>query len=42
MSCVSAGLLIYRIHDGKLQMLLAHPGGPYFQSKDDGRGPRRA
>lgn len=33
---ISAGLLMYRIHDGKLQMLLAHPGGPYFQNKDDG------
>ena len=33
---VSAGLLMYRIHDGKLQVLLAHPGGPYFKNKDDG------
>ena len=33
---VSAGLLMYRIHDGKLQVLLAHPGGPLFQNKDDG------
>jgi predicted NUDIX family NTP pyrophosphohydrolase len=33
---VSAGLLMYRIHDGKLQMLLAHPGGPFFTNKDDG------
>ena len=32
----SAGLLMYRIHDGKLQMLLAHPGGPFFTNKDDG------
>ena|SRR6266516_1351336 len=32
---VSAGLLIYRIQDGKLQMLLAHPGGPYFKNKDE-------
>ena len=35
---VSAGLLMYRIHDGKLQVLLAHPGGPYFKNKDDGLG----
>jgi predicted NUDIX family NTP pyrophosphohydrolase len=35
---VSAGLLMYRIHDGKLQMLLAHPGGPFFKNKDDGVG----
>ena len=33
---VSAGLLMYRIHDGELQMLLAHPGGPFFKNKDDG------
>lgn len=33
---VSAGLLMYRIHDGKLQVLLAHPGGPLFKNKDDG------
>lgn len=33
---VSAGLLLYRIHDGQLQVLLAHPGGPFFQNQDDG------
>lgn len=33
---VSAGLLMYRILDGKLQVLLAHPGGPFFTNKDDG------
>jgi predicted NUDIX family NTP pyrophosphohydrolase len=27
---------MYRIRDGKLQVLLAHPGGPYFKNKDDG------
>ena len=32
----SAGLLMYRIRDGVLQVLLAHPGGPYFVNKDDG------
>src|SRR3984893_3712721 len=32
---ISAGLLMYRIHDGELQMLLAHPGGPFFKNKDD-------
>ena len=31
---VSAGLLIYRIYDGKLQMLLAHPGGPVLSGPD--------
>jgi len=33
---ISAGLLMYRIHDGKLQVLLAHPGGPFFKNKDEG------
>lgn len=33
---VSAGLLMYRIKEGNLQVLLAHPGGPYFKNKDDG------
>ena len=33
---ISAGLLMYRIHDGELQILLAHPGGPFFKNKDDG------
>jgi predicted NUDIX family NTP pyrophosphohydrolase len=28
--------LMYRIHDGELQMLLAHPGGPFFKNKYDG------
>ena len=31
-----AGLLMYRIKDGALHVLLAHPGGPYFVNKDDG------
>lgn len=33
---ISAGLLMYRIRDGALQVLLAHPGGPLFRNKDDG------
>lgn len=32
----SAGLLMYRHAAGELQVLLAHPGGPYWQNKDDG------
>ena len=36
MSRLSAGLLMYRIQDSALQVLLAHPGGPYFVNKDDG------
>lgn len=33
---LSAGLLMYRVEDGKLQVLLVHPGGPFFKSKDNG------
>ena len=33
---VSAGLLMYRITNGAIEVLLAHPGGPYFVKKDDG------
>jgi predicted NUDIX family NTP pyrophosphohydrolase len=32
----SAGLLMYRIRDRQLQVFLAHPGGPFFQYKDNG------
>jgi predicted NUDIX family NTP pyrophosphohydrolase len=32
---ISAGLLAYRRKDG-LEVLLAHPGGPYWAKKDDG------
>ena len=31
-----AGLLVYRKKDGRLQVFLAHPGGPYWAKKDDG------
>lgn len=27
---------MYRIQDGKMQVLLVHPGGPFFKNKDDG------
>lgn len=33
---ISAGLLMYRVKDRELQLLLVHPGGPFFQNKDDG------
>jgi predicted NUDIX family NTP pyrophosphohydrolase len=33
---ISAGLLMYRIQNGALEVLLAHPGGPYFAKKDNG------
>jgi len=35
-SRVSAGLLMYRMRNGHLQVLLAHPGGPFFAHKDLG------
>src|SRR5206468_1181125 len=33
---VSAGLLMYRITAGNTQVLLVHPGGPFWRNKDDG------
>ena len=33
---VSAGLMMYRLCRGQLQVLLAHPGGPFFKNKDVG------
>jgi predicted NUDIX family NTP pyrophosphohydrolase len=32
----SAGLLLHRFRDGVLEVLLAHPGGPLFASRDAG------
>jgi predicted NUDIX family NTP pyrophosphohydrolase len=31
----SAGLIMYRYRDSKLEVLLVHPGGPYWSKKDD-------
>ena len=33
---VSAGILLYRRRDGRLEVLLAHPGGPFWKRKDLG------
>ena len=33
---VSAGVLLYRSREGRLEVLLAHPGGPFFAKKDRG------
>ena len=33
---VSAGLLMFRVREGRLEVFLAHPGGPFFAKKDDG------
>jgi predicted NUDIX family NTP pyrophosphohydrolase len=35
-TAVSAGLVAFRRHDGRLEVLLAHPGGPYWAGKDNG------
>jgi predicted NUDIX family NTP pyrophosphohydrolase len=32
----SAGVVLYRIREGRLEVLLAHPGGPFFGRKDLG------
>ena len=32
----SAGLLVYRRGDGGIEVLLVHPGGPYWAKRDDG------
>src|SRR2546422_1558734 len=33
---ISAGILLFRERDGHLEVLLGHPGGPFFAKKDDG------
>jgi len=35
-SRISAGLVMYRWHHGQIEFFLAHPGGPFSASKDDG------
>jgi predicted NUDIX family NTP pyrophosphohydrolase len=35
-SMTSAGLLMFRKKPDAVEVLLVHPGGPYFQKKDDG------
>jgi predicted NUDIX family NTP pyrophosphohydrolase len=32
----SAGLLVYRQRDGQVEVLLVHPGGPFWKNKDAG------
>jgi len=36
MTSVSAGLLLFRRINKQIEVLLAHPGGPYWRNKDDG------
>jgi predicted NUDIX family NTP pyrophosphohydrolase len=32
----SAGLLMFRKHEGKLEVFLVHPGGPFWAKKNEG------
>jgi predicted NUDIX family NTP pyrophosphohydrolase len=32
----SAGILLYRRREGRLEVFLVHPGGPYWKNKDEG------
>jgi predicted NUDIX family NTP pyrophosphohydrolase len=32
----SAGILLYRVKDGRVEVLLGHPGGPFFSRVDNG------
>lgn len=36
MGQISAGILLYRSTAGGLEVLLAHPGGPYWKAQDHG------
>ena len=36
MASTSAGLLLYREREGVLEVLLAHPGGPFWAKRDEG------
>src|SRR5438552_5450854 len=33
---LSAGILLYRLRNGQLEVLLVHPGGPFWKKKDAG------
>lgn len=33
---MSAGVLLYRTRDGRIEVFLVHPGGPYWKNKDAG------
>lgn len=36
MAKLSAGVLLYRTRDAVVEVLIAHPGGPFWARKDDG------
>jgi len=33
---LSAGLLLYRVVDGDIEVLIGHPGGPFWARRDEG------
>lgn len=33
---LSAGILLYRLREGEVQVFLVHPGGPFWAGKDEG------
>ena len=33
---LSAGLLLYRVAEGSVEVLIGHPGGPFWAKKNDG------
>jgi len=35
-SKMSAGILLHRVRDGRREVLLVHPGGPFWARKDEG------
>lgn len=36
MTVHSAGILLYRVNSGNVEIFLVHPGGPYWVKKDEG------
>lgn len=36
MAKISSGILLYRKHSSSIEILLVHPGGPFFAKKDEG------
>ena len=38
---LSAGLLLYRVTDAGVEVLIDHPGAPFWARKDDGDGRRQ-
>ena len=36
MSTITAGIVMYRLRNDQVEVLLVHPGGPFFKKKDTG------